>query len=259
MRRVGEALEHRLLHLDVAGEDDERLARGEEVVDPRQRRGELAARGEPLQRAELREALGAQRRGDPRVELAEVERLLAQPRDHVVLGEAVLALVVERDRHDDLALGGQLRQDLGLQSPHEAAPAQVPVQALLGAVAAELALELRARAEVLQPPEDPQLADELLGVVEHRRAGQREAQAVGRHGGGQPAHRLRALGLRVLAPGATRRRRARAAPAGERLAVGGDDLVVEDRDLGGRRHGDAPLDQGDAAVRQPALGSRAPS
>ena len=49
--------------------------------------------------------LGAQRRGHLRLELAEVQRLLAQPGDHVVLGEPVLALVVERHREHDLALG----------------------------------------------------------------------------------------------------------------------------------------------------------
>jgi hypothetical protein len=65
VRRVGEALEHRPLDVDVAGEYDERLARGEEVVDPRERRVELAASGEALQRRELREALRAQRRRDP--------------------------------------------------------------------------------------------------------------------------------------------------------------------------------------------------
>ena len=54
---------------------------------------------------ELRQALGAQRRGDAGVELAQVQRLLAQPGDDVVLGQPVLALVVERDGHDDLALG----------------------------------------------------------------------------------------------------------------------------------------------------------
>ena len=47
---------------------------------------------------ELGEALGAQRRGDLRVELGEVERLLAQPGDDVVLGQPVLALVGELDR-----------------------------------------------------------------------------------------------------------------------------------------------------------------
>ena len=44
--------------------------------------------------------------------------------------------LVSAHRHDDLALGGQLRQHLGLQPPDEAAPAQMPVQPLL----AELAL-----------------------------------------------------------------------------------------------------------------------
>ena len=205
-------------------------------MDPRERRVELAARGEALQRAELRQALGAQRRGDLRVELAQVERLLAQPGDDVVLGEPVLALVVERDRHDDLALGRELGQHVGLQAAHEAAPAQVPVQALLGELAAELAGEARARAEVLQAPDDAQLADELLGVVEHRRAGQREPQAVGDDGLRQPPHRLRALGLRVLAEvRLVDDERARAQPR-ELLAVGGDDLVVEDRDVGRRRH-----------------------
>ena len=38
VQRVREALEQRLLHLAVAGEDDERLAGGQEVVDPGQRR-----------------------------------------------------------------------------------------------------------------------------------------------------------------------------------------------------------------------------
>ena len=81
VQRVAGSAPDRLLDLDVAGEDDERLAGGEEVVDPGQRGVELAARGQALQRAELRQALGAQRRGDARVELAQVQRLLAQPGD----------------------------------------------------------------------------------------------------------------------------------------------------------------------------------
>jgi hypothetical protein len=48
----------------VRGEDDERLLGGQEVVDPGQRRAELAAAREPAQRVELREPLGAQRRLD---------------------------------------------------------------------------------------------------------------------------------------------------------------------------------------------------
>ena len=112
-------------------------------------------------------------------ELRQVERLRAQPLDHVLLGQPVLALVVERDRHDDLALGRQLRQHLALQPPHEAAPPQVPVQALLGAAPLEPAGEARAGAEVLEAPDARAAGDQLLGVVEDRRAGQREAQAVG--------------------------------------------------------------------------------
>ena len=115
VQRVREALDQPVLHLAVAGEDDERLVGREEVLDPRHRRVALAARGEPAQRVELREPLRAQRRGDLALELAQVERLLAQPRDHVLLGEPVVALVVERDRHGDLALGGQLRQHVGLR------------------------------------------------------------------------------------------------------------------------------------------------
>ena len=209
--RAREALEHRLLDLDVAGEDDQRLAGGQEVVDPGQRGVQLAAGGEALERAELGQALGAQRRRDLGVELGEVERLLAQPGDRRrCSARRYSRSLSSATGHHDLALGRQLGQDLGLQPPHEAAPAQVPVQALLRQRAAELAREARARAEVLQAAEHAQLADELLGVVEHRRAGQRQAQAVGRHSGGQAAHRLGALGLRVLDAGATRRRPARA-------------------------------------------------
>jgi hypothetical protein len=48
VRGVREALEHEVLDLAVAAEHDERLVGGQEVVDPRQRRAELAARREPL-------------------------------------------------------------------------------------------------------------------------------------------------------------------------------------------------------------------
>src|SRR5206468_1611210 len=76
---VREARKERVLDLGVVREDDERLVGGQEVVDPRDRGGELAAGGEALERVELRQALGTQRRGDPRVELAQVQWLLAQP------------------------------------------------------------------------------------------------------------------------------------------------------------------------------------
>ena len=86
--------------------------------------------------------------------------------------------MVERDGHDGPALGRELGEDVGLQPAHEAAAAQVPVQALLGALLAELAGEARARAELLEAVEHAELGDQLLGVVQDRRAGEGEAQAV---------------------------------------------------------------------------------
>ena len=77
-------------------------------------------------------------------------------------------------------LAGSCGQHVGLGAAHEAAPPQVPVDPLLRADALEAAGEARARAEVLQPADDPQLRDQLLGVVHHRRAGEREPQRVGR-------------------------------------------------------------------------------
>ena len=100
------------------------------------------------------------------------------------------------------------------------------MQPLLRALrAVELAGEARAAAELLEPAEHAQLGDQLLGVVEHRRAGQRQAQAVVGHAGRQAAHGLGPLGLRVLdVVRLVDDERARLDP-GERLAVGGDDLV----------------------------------
>ena len=149
---------------------------------------ELAARGEPPQRVELRQPLGAQGRRDLALELGQLQRLLLQPGDDVALGEPVLLLVLERHRHDDLALLGQLRQHVLLQPPDEARAAQVPVDALLGARALEAALEARAGAELLEPAEDPQLGDQLVRVVHHRRAGQRELERALGQRLGQPAH-----------------------------------------------------------------------
>ena len=132
------------------------------------------------------------------------------------------------------------------------------MQALLGQRAHELAGEARARAEVLHAPEDAQLRDELLGVVEDRRARERQAQAVRGHGAGQAADGLGALGLRVLDEvGLVDDERAQP-EAAERLAVGGDDLEVHDRDLVGRRRRRAPLDDRDPAVGQPLAGLALP-
>ena len=183
----------------MVGEHDQALARGEEVVDPGERGVELAARGEQLERVQPHEPFGAQRRGDLRVELVQVERLALQPRDQVVLGEAVLGLVVELDRHDRARLRRQLRQHVGLQPPREAARAQVPVQAQVRVGAAEALAELRARAEVGEPAEDPQLGDQLGRAVHHGRARQREHQPVARHRRRELLHGLRALRGRVLA------------------------------------------------------------
>ncbi len=105
VQRLREAAQQVLLDLARAGEDDERLLRLDEVVDPRHRGAELAAGGEAAEHVELGEALGAQGGGDARLELGELQRLLPQPLDDVLLGLPVLALVVERDGDDDLALG----------------------------------------------------------------------------------------------------------------------------------------------------------
>ena len=199
VQRLREALQHRALDLAVAGEHDEPLAGAAEVVDPAQRRRELAARRQQLQRVQAHEPFGAERSRDLRVELAQVERLAAQPRHEIALGEAVLGLVVELDRHDRARLRRQLRQHVALEPAREAACAQVPVQALVGVRPLEARAELGAGAEVLQPPEDPQLRDELGRAVHDRRAREREHERLARHRRGQPLHRLRALRARVLA------------------------------------------------------------
>jgi hypothetical protein len=53
----------------VAGEHHQRLVGGEEVLDPGQRRAELAPRSQALERVELREPLRAQGGGNAAVEL----------------------------------------------------------------------------------------------------------------------------------------------------------------------------------------------
>ena len=45
------------------------------------------------------------------------------------------------------------------------------------------------RAELLEPAEDAQLGDQLVGVVHHRRAGEREPQRALGQALGEPAHR----------------------------------------------------------------------
>ena len=167
--------------------------------------------------------------GDLGVQLRQVQRLGAQPFDHVALGELVLVVLVSATGTTTWRLAGSCGQHLGLQPPHEADPPQMPVQSLLGPHPAEAVGEPRAGAEVRQAVDHPQLRDQLVGVVEHRRAGQRQPQPVGRHRRGQRADRLGALGARVLAVmRLVDHDRARAATR-QRLAVSGDDLVVQDR------------------------------
>ena len=197
MQRVGEALDQPLLHLAVAGEDDERLVRREEVLDPRQRGAELAARGEPAQRVELREPLGAQRRGDLR---SSSRRSSGCSRSQAMTSRSASRY----SRSLSSATGtttwrfsGSCGSTSALARRTKQRAAQVPVDALLGAGALEAALEPRAGAELLQPADDPQLRDQLVRVVHHRRAGQASCSASG-GARREPAHGLRALGPRVL-------------------------------------------------------------
>src|ERR1019366_9588615 len=157
VQRRRETLEHRALDLAMAGEHDEPLARGEEVVDPGERSMELAAGGEQLERVEPDEALGAERGGNPRVELTEIEGLTAKPRDDVLFGEAIFRLIVELDRHDGARLRRQLGQDVGLEASRETACAKVPVKAVVGVWALEALTKLRARAKIAEPTQYPQL------------------------------------------------------------------------------------------------------
>ena len=85
-------------------------------------------------------------------------------------------------------------------------------------------------------------AIELLGVVEHRGAAQGQAQAAGGDRRRQSAHRLGALGLGVLAVVRLVDDERSRPLARQPMVVGGDDLVVDDRDLGRARHRPAPLD-----------------
>ena len=51
--------------------------------------GRLSARRQPLERRQLSQALGPERGGDPGPQLVQVQRLGAQPIDHIVLGQAM--------------------------------------------------------------------------------------------------------------------------------------------------------------------------
>ena len=138
---------------------------------------QLPARSEQLERVQAHEALGAQRGRHFRVQLSEVQRLALQPRDDVALREAILRLVVQLDRDHRASLGRQLGQHVGLEATHEAARAQVPVQAHVGVEVAQALNEHHTRAEVSRkPPDDPQLRDQLRRAVHHRRPRERQLQ-----------------------------------------------------------------------------------
>ena len=108
----------------------------------------------------------------------------------------------------------------------------MPVQAQVRVGAAEALAELRARAEVGEPAEDPQLGDQLGRAVHHGGAGEREHEPVERHRRRQALDGLGALGGGVLAVvRLVEHERAR----GERLQRGqapGDDVVVDDGHVG---------------------------
>ena len=87
---------------------------------------------------------------------------------------------------------------------------------------------------------------------------EREPQRALRHPVGEPAHRLRALGARVLdVVGLVEHERLRLRQRQPR-AVGVDDVVVEDRDVGELRRGAGAGHDRDRALGQPALGLALP-
>ena len=92
-------------------------------------------------------ARGVRRAGPPRPSRrARAGRAAgSQPGHEVALGQPVLGLVVELDGTTERVFGRQLGQHVGLQPAHEAARAQVPVQAQVGVGAAEALAELRPR------------------------------------------------------------------------------------------------------------------
>ena len=134
----------------------------------------------------------------------------------------------------------------------------MPVDALLGARALEAALEARAGAELLEPAEDPQLRDQLVRVVHHRRAGEAELQRVLGQRLGEPADGAGALGRRVLDVVGLVEDQRLGPRDREPLAVRVHDLVVEDRDVGLRDRLAGADDDVQRAVRQPVLGLALP-
>ncbi len=89
-------------------------------------------------------------------------------------------------------------------------------------------------------------------MVQHRRAGEREPKPVGSDGLRQAADGLCALRVRVLAVVRFVDHERAQLPAREGRAMGGEYLVVEDRDLAGRWDRSPSVHDRDRAVRQPS-------
>ena len=108
-------------------------------------------------------------------------------------------LVVERHRHDDLALGRQLRQHLLLEPPHEAA---CGAGASAAAPRAAAPWNWRAkRAPLPKSSSRPSTRSWVISSSAWLSTGvpvSASRSAVGRQRGGEPPHRLGALGARVL-------------------------------------------------------------
>ena len=172
------------------------------------------------------------------LELAQVERLRAQPGDHVAARRAgTRASLSSATGTTTWRLARQLRQHVGLQPPHEAARG-----AGASAAAPRCAAPWKRRAKRAPEPNSssrPSMrscGDQLVGVVHHRRAGEREAQPVvrrpPRRAGAPPACASRAGSC----SSATRRATSAAAARGRAASrCARDDVVVEDRDVGARR------------------------
>ena len=132
------------------------------------------------------------------------------------------------------------------------------MQPLLRADAPEAAREARAGAEVLQPADDAQLAISSSAWLSTGVPVSASRSASGGSDVGEPADRLRALRPRVLAVVRLVEHERLRARSARRVAVRVDDLVVEDRDVGGGRDRRRARDDGDRAVRQPARGLALP-
>jgi hypothetical protein len=144
----GKRSDQQLLHLAVAREDHERLVGGQEVLDPGERRARLAA---AASRLSALSCASRSARSAAAIFASSSPRSSGCSRSHAITSSWASLysrwLSSATGQHD-LRLGRQLREHLGLQPPHEARAAQVPVDALLGPRALEAAGEARPGAEL---------------------------------------------------------------------------------------------------------------